>query len=90
MKMRPWWLFGMVLLAGCASFQPPVSGDHASAKYQADLGKCRTQAAKHASQIANATPSAAFKSMFSSDRPEHDEETACMVGRGYPRLPSAS
>ncbi len=81
---------GAVLLAGCAAFQPPVGGDHASAKYQADLVKCRTQAAKHATQIANATPTSAVKAMFTSDRAEHDEATACMVGRGYPRVTPAS
>ena len=75
-----------LLVASCASFQPPVAGDHESVKYQADLAKCRAQAEKHAAQVANATPSSAARALFSSDQPEHDELTACMVGRGYRRL----
>ncbi len=75
-----------LLLAGCAGFDPPVGGNHQSAKYQADLGKCHAQAEKRASQIANATPSSAVRALFTSDQPEHEDETTCMVARGYPRL----
>ena len=75
-----------LLLAGCASFDPPVGGNHTAAKYQADLAKCHAQAEKRASQIANATPSSAVKALFASDQPEHDDETSCMVARGYSRL----
>ena len=82
---RPWVLLGL-LLAGCAGFDPPVGGDHHSVKYQADLQRCHTQAEKQASQIANATPSSAVRALFTSDQPEHDSETTCMVARGYPRL----
>ena len=83
--MRKSCLLGLLLLAGCAAYQPPVGGDHQSAKYQTDLAKCHTQAAKRASQVANATPSSAMLALFASDKPEHDDETACMIGRGYPR-----
>ena len=83
--MRICFLLGL-LLAGCASFDPPVGGDHKSAKYQADFAKCHAQAEKHASQIANATPSSAINALFASDKPEHEDEANCMVGRGYSRL----
>ena len=82
--MRACWLVGL-LLAGCASFDPPVGGDHTSAKYRSDLAKCHAQAEKRASQIANATPSSAVNALFASDKPEHDDESNCMVARGFPR-----
>lgn len=35
----------LLLVAGCA-YDPPVRGDRASAKYQQDLGACRTATAE--------------------------------------------
>jgi hypothetical protein len=31
----------LLALAGCGTYDPPVQGDHASAKYKTDLTECR-------------------------------------------------
>ena len=76
-------LCAVLLLAGCASYDPPVAADRGSARYQADLARCHRQAEKRADQVANASPSSAVKALFTSDAPEHQDETRCMVSRGY-------
>ena len=87
--MSKLFILAAPLLASCASYDPPVAADHHSVKYQADLAKCHAQAAKRANQQANATPSSAIRALFASDRPEHDDETTCMIGRGYAREPGS-
>jgi hypothetical protein len=73
----------MLLLAGCASYDPPMLGDHTTAKYQTDLQRCRKVAEGKADRAANATPQAAIRSMFASDEPEREDLTSCMRSRGY-------
>ena len=75
-------LMAGVLLAGCA-YDPPVQADHAAPKYEADLAKCRKQAALAAGRIANATPQSSIRSLFASDEPERQDIRECMRGRGY-------
>jgi hypothetical protein len=76
----------LILLAGCASaYDPPVTGDRSSTKFQADLVRCRKQASTAASRRANATPQSAVKAMFDSGDQERQDLTTCMQGRGYPR-----
>ncbi len=73
----------MLLLAGCASYDPPMLGDHTTAKYQTDLQRCRKMAEDKAARAANATPQAAIRSMFASDAAEREDLTNCMKSRGY-------
>ena len=73
----------VVLLAGCASYDPPVAGDHASVKYRADLVRCRKQASTAASRKANATPQSAFMALFDSGDQERQDVLTCMQARGY-------
>ena len=80
----------MLALAGCAaSYDPPVAGDRANPKFQADLVRCRTDASKAASRRANATPQSALKAVFDSGNQEHKDLTACMEARGHPAQPGA-
>lgn len=41
-------LGGLLLVAGGCAYDPPMAGDHRSAKYQADLAACQEIAAKTA------------------------------------------
>ena len=73
----------VILVAGCASYDPPVDGDRGSAKYKADLTRCQTDASKAASRKANATPQTAFMAVFDSGKQERQDVTACMLARGH-------
>ena len=73
----------LLLVAGCAAYDPPMAGDHAATRYQLDLQRCRRQAATAAARIANATPQSAIRSAFSSDEPERADIRNCMQSRGY-------
>ena len=78
-----------VVLAGCAAaYDPPVEGDRANVKFQADLARCRTEASKAASRRANSTPQSAFRAVFDSGEEEHKDLLACMVARGHPSRPA--
>ena len=72
-----------LLLAGCAGYDPPMAGDHAAPRYQADLLKCRKQADVKARQVSGASPQSAIRAVFASDAPEHRDVAACMQSRGY-------
>ena len=72
-----------LLLAGCAAYDPPLAGDHAAPRYQADLKRCHKDVDSALTRKANATPTSAFAAAFASDKPEHDQVLACMAARGY-------
>ena len=73
----------LVLLAGCGSYDPPVTGDRDNSKFQADLIRCRKQASTAASRKANATPQSLAASFFDSGDQERKDVKTCMQGRGY-------
>ncbi len=75
----------VALLAGCATYDPPVDGDRGSAKYKADLARCQTEASRTASRKANATPSTAFMALFGSGEQERQDLTICMQAHGFAR-----
>ena len=82
-------LAALLALSGCASpYDPPVQGDRASAKYQADIARCRKQADLVATRKANATPQSAIMAVFKSADAEHHDVTLCMQQHGY--VPSAA
>ena len=58
-------------------------GDRHSPKFQADLDRCRKQAAKAANAKANATPQSSVRALFESDEAEHADVVTCMKFRGY-------
>jgi hypothetical protein len=81
----------LILLAGCAAYDPPVTGDRASTKFQADLVRCRKQASTAASRRANATPQSAAMAVFDAGDRQRQDLTTCMQGRGYaPRSPNVT
>ncbi len=77
----------LLLVAGCAAYDPPVVGDRAAVKYRADVARCRTEASKTASRKANATPQTAFAAVFDSGDAERRDVVSCMQVRGYSLKP---
>ena len=78
-------LAGLVLVqGGCsAPYDPPVQGDHAAARYKADLGKCRSDSAEQV-RIKNAdTPATWIKSAFTGSSEVRAAIRACMKAKGY-------
>ena len=75
----------LIALTGCAApYDPPVAGDRASAKYQAEILRCRKAADAAATKKANATPQTAVASLFQSPDQEHQDVTLCMQQHGFP------
>lgn len=73
----------VVLLAGCTPYDPPLAGNHADAKYQSELQRCRKDVDLVISRKANATPQSLARSLFDSSDKEHADLSACMVAKGY-------
>ena len=94
---RPWRCRAVAVLAvismglaGCSvPYDPPVQGDHASARYKADLGKCRSESAERV-RIKNAdTPTTWIKSAFTGPSEVRAAIRACMQAKGYPLVSGA-
>ncbi len=73
----------LLVLAGCASYDPPMQGDHSTARYKLDLQKCQKEASATATRAANASPQSALLAVFQSREPERADIRTCMVSRGY-------
>ena len=73
---------GLLLLPAC-SYDPPVRGDRGAPQVQADLDKCREEAARDAGKITGATLWSFLKSPFTYPPLKHEKQRACMVKRGY-------
>lgn len=73
----------LLLLAGCAAYDPPMVGDHTTLRYRQDLDRCRKQASAAATRAANATPQSAIRAVFASDQPARQQMIECMQSRGY-------
>ena len=76
-------LVALLLLGGCAAYDPPMAGDHTAMRYQADLQRCRKQASADAARVANATPQSAIRALFTSNEPQREQVRTCMVARGH-------
>ncbi|HEX2943417.1 MAG TPA: hypothetical protein VHO91_20355 [Rhodopila sp.] len=71
------------VISGCAAYDPPVQGDHASAKYKTDLEACRKQVG-HAVYLKNAArPGTWVISPFTGPPQVRKGIRTCMVGKGY-------
>jgi hypothetical protein len=73
----------LISLSGCASYDPPIRGDHMSDQYKADLAACRTSSS-HTVYIKNAdNPWSWMISPITGPRMRRTELRTCMVGKGY-------
>ena len=73
----------LVWLTGCADYDPPIQGDHASDKYKADLAKCRTSSTETVRLKNAATPQSWVISPFTGPPKVHALIRKCMVDKGY-------
>ena len=70
-------------LSGCASYDPPVQGDHTSEKYKSDLETCRVTS-QEAVRLKNAaTPQSWIISPITGPPEVRVAIRACMAGKGY-------
>lgn len=70
-------------LSGCASYDPPVQGDHASAKYKTDLEACRTTSREAVRRKNAATPQSWIISPITGPPEVRAAIRTCMRGKGY-------
>jgi hypothetical protein len=70
-------------VTGCADYDPPVQGDHASEKYQADLEKCRSSSSETVRLRNASTPEKWITSPITGPPAVHGLIRACMQGKGY-------
>jgi hypothetical protein len=84
--MRRMKLLSLVVLAGvsgCAPYDPPLRGDHASQHYRDDLKQCRT-ASREAVRLKNAsTPLSWVISPITGPPAVRAAIRKCMQGKGY-------
>jgi hypothetical protein len=73
----------LALSAGCASYDPPVRGDHTSEKYKTDLEKCRADSTESVRLKNAATPGLWVISPFTGPPAVRAAIRACMAGKGY-------
>jgi hypothetical protein len=73
----------LIGLSGCASYDPPIRGDHMSDHYKTDLEACRTSSS-HTVYLKNAdNPWSWMTSPITGPRMVRAEIRTCMVGKGY-------
>ncbi len=78
-----WCLIIPAVLLGCASYDPPVQGDHTAEKYQTDLRACRTSSAEKV-RLKNAdTLWTWLRSPFTGPPEVRADIRTCMAGKGY-------
>ena len=70
-------------LGGCAAYDPPVQGDHASEKYKSDLETCRTTSQEAVRRKNAATPQSWIISPITGPPEVRAEVRTCMAGKGY-------
>jgi hypothetical protein len=70
-------------LSGCAPYDPPFQGDHASQHYRDDLGKCRTSSRESVRLKNAATPASWVISPFTGPPMVRAAIRTCMQGKGY-------
>jgi hypothetical protein len=73
----------LIGLSGCASYDPPIRGDHMSDHYKTDLEACRTSSSRSV-YLKNAdNPWSWMISPFTGPRMVRAEIRTCMVSKGY-------
>jgi len=70
-------------VSGCASYDPPIQGDHSSQAYKADLEKCRTTSTETVRRRNADTPWTWIKSPFTGPPAVRSAIRTCMAGKGY-------
>jgi hypothetical protein len=70
-------------LSGCAAYDPPVQGDHATEKYQTDLEACRTTSRETVRRKNAATPQSWIISPITGPPEVRAAIRTCMSGKGY-------
>jgi hypothetical protein len=73
----------VLMIGGCADYDPPIQGDHTSDKYRADLEKCRTSSTETVRLKNAATPQSRVISPITGPPEVHALIRKCMVGKGY-------
>jgi hypothetical protein len=70
-------------LSGCASYDPPVQGDHSSEKYKTDLETCRTTSQETVRLKNAATPQSWIISPITGPPEVRAAIRTCMTAKGY-------
>jgi hypothetical protein len=70
-------------LAGCGDYDPPVTADHDSAGYQADLAACQTSGDAAADRLAKATFPMFVSYPISLPFEQRVQISRCMAAKGY-------
>jgi hypothetical protein len=73
----------LVWLTGCADYDPPIQGDHASDKYKADVAKCRTSSTETVRLKNAATPQSWIISPITSPPEVRTLVRKYMADKGY-------
>ena len=76
-------LGALVGVSGCATYDPPIKGDHTSAKYQTDLATCRTSSTEAVRLKNAATLWTWIISPFTGPPAVRAAIRKCMEGKGY-------
>ena len=85
LSLRARFLFPVLLfgVSGCASYDPPIQGDHTSEQYKADLEKCRTISTEDVRRKNAATPGTWIMSAFTGPSEVRAAIRKCIEGKGY-------
>ena len=87
MKLRPIRVIPsavlVLMIGGCADYDPPIQSDHTADKYRADLGKCRTSSTETVRLKNAATPQSWVISPITGPPAVHALIRECIVGKGY-------
>jgi hypothetical protein len=70
-------------VGGCASYDPPIQGDHTTPAYQTDLDSCRATSSETVRRQNAATPWTWIKSPFTGPPRVRAAIRSCMAGKGY-------
>jgi hypothetical protein len=73
----------LAALNGCAAYDPPVQGDHASEKYKTDLEACRAASRETVRRKNAATPQSWIISPITGPPEVRAAIRTCMAGKGY-------
>ena len=70
-------------LSGCASYDPPVRGDHTSQTYKTDLETCRTTSTEAVRRKNAGSLGTWITSPFTGPPAVRAQIRTCMAGKGY-------
>lgn len=79
----PLIVLALLGVSACGSYDPPVVGDHATEKYQADLEKCQSTSTEAVRLKNAATLESWVISPFTGPPAVHAAIRTCMQSKGY-------